>query len=133
MSTKDPMRPWLPRRLPWASPWYDDDIVLAVRAVADGVANQGQQKLFWRYLMYVTGASDEFADLSFRPDDLGGDRGTVFAEGKRFVGNEIRKMLRPELTPKTEEEKAELAENKSVQGRMKNRRRSRNGNEPRSN
>jgi hypothetical protein len=92
--------PWLPKPLPWASPDYTDDVIAAIRQVEQGKANEAQQKLFWRYLMYVTSATEEFQDLSFRPDDRGGQRATDFAEGKRFVGLMIRKLLRPEYTSK---------------------------------
>ena len=91
---------WLPTAQPWLPPTHDEQVVHAIRAFAEGVASAGQQQMVWRYLMYVTGASEEFADLSFRPDEKGGERSTVFAEGKRFVGLMIRKLLRPEFTPK---------------------------------
>lgn len=86
--------------LPWAPPAYTDDIVYSIRALAEGKANQGQQIAAWEYLMFITGASDAYADISFRPDEYGGDRATVFAEGKRFIGLMLRKMFRPELTPR---------------------------------
>lgn len=91
---------WADHKLPWHPPEYDDDVVYAVRAVAEGIASPEQQKLFWRYLMYATKASEEFQSLSFRSDDAGGERGTTFAEGKRFVGMMFRKLFRPELTPR---------------------------------
>lgn len=90
----------LPAPLPWAPPGYTDDIVYSIRALADGKANQGQQVAAWEYLMFITGASDAYADLSFRPEEQGGERATAFAEGKRFVGLMLRKLFRPELTPK---------------------------------
>jgi len=108
---------WLPAKNPWHPPEYDEETVYAIRAVAEGIANDGQQKLFWRYLMYVTKASEEFADLSYRPDSEGGRRDTDFAEGKRFVGLMLRKLLRAEVNPKTEE-----APTKSVQERLRQRR-----------
>lgn len=97
------MTPWLPKPLPWIPPDYSDDVVMAVRAFESGTANAGQQKTVWRYIMYITKATDEFQDLSFRPS--GGAAGasgeaTNFAEGSRFVGMMLRKMLRAELTPK---------------------------------
>lgn len=91
---------WLPKAQPWLPPDHDEEVVAAVRAIHHGNANAAQQQTFWNYLMYVTAASEEFADLSFRPDASGGERNTVFAEGKRFVGLMIRKLLRPEFTPK---------------------------------
>lgn len=73
---------------------------MAIRAIQSGTANAAQQMLFWKYLAYVTGTSDEFADLSYRPAAKGGPEATGFAEGKRFVGLMMRKLLRPEFTPK---------------------------------
>jgi hypothetical protein len=95
-----PITPWLPKSLPWLPSDYTDEVVMAVRAVFEGKANAAQQQTFFRWLMYATTASEEFADLSFRPADKGGTDAMIFAEGKRFVGIQIRKMLRPELTPK---------------------------------
>ncbi len=90
---------WLPKPDPHFPPDHTDEVVLAIRALESGTANSAQQQLAWRYLMYVTGASEEFADMSYRPDSLGGRRASDFAEGKRFVGLMIRKLLRPEFTP----------------------------------
>jgi hypothetical protein len=90
---------WSPKKDPWMPPDYDDVVVYAIRALALGKANAHQQGVAWKWLQYVTGASDEFADLSFRPG-AEGQIATTFAEGKRFVGLQIRKMLHPALTPK---------------------------------
>jgi hypothetical protein len=89
---------WLPKKDPWLPPDHDEAAIYAIRALASGTANDGQQKTAWAYLMYVTGASEEFADLSYRTGPQG-DRDTAFAEGKRFVGLQLRKLFRPELTP----------------------------------
>jgi len=109
---------WLPKKHPWLPPDHDDATVYAVRALAEGIANDSQQKLAWRYLMYVTGASEEFADLSYRPDSEGGSRDTAFAEGKRFVGLMIRKLLRGEFTPKPQSTETPV----TVQQRLRQRR-----------
>jgi hypothetical protein len=90
---------WLPKKDPWLPPDYDDVVVLSVRALANGTANEHQQKVAWRWMQYVTAASEEFADLSFRPG-AEGERATTFAEGKRFVGLQLKKMLHPALNPK---------------------------------
>ena len=95
---------WAPKKSPWLPPDLDESVVYAVRAVATGTANDGQQLLIWRYLMYVTAASEEFQDISFRPDGMGGDRDTAFAEGKRFAGAMIRKLLRPEYTARPQDD-----------------------------
>lgn len=77
-------------------PLYGDDVIYAVRNLCAGNATPGQQKLVWDWLAYATGADD----ISFRPGP-DGERATAFAEGKRFVGQQFRKMLSPELTPDT--------------------------------
>jgi len=90
---------WLPKQKPWQASDYDDYVVYAVRALSEGKANEGQQKLAWEWIMYLTGAGERWQDMSYRvgPD---GARETDFAEGKRFVGLQIRKMLTPSVTPK---------------------------------
>lgn len=98
---------WLPKRDPWMPHDYDEDVVMSVRAFVAGVANEYQQKIVWNYMMYLSGAAEEFADLSFRPG-LDGERATSFAEGKRFVGMQLRKLLRPELIPDSEQPKEVL-------------------------
>lgn len=90
---------WMPKKDPWAPPDLTDDVIWAIRAFSKGSAGEGQQRIVWNYLMYITGASDQFADLSFRPG-AEGMRATDFAEGKRFVGLQLRKPLHPLLTPK---------------------------------
>jgi hypothetical protein len=97
-------RVWRPKKDPWLPPDYDEQTVYAVRALVNGQANEGQQKLVWSWLMYVTGAGDEFADLSFRPG-ADGQRSTDMAEGKRFVGLAFRKMLHAAVTPQAETKK----------------------------
>lgn len=92
------MHKWLPKKDPWHPHDYDEDAIFAVRALAAGNANEGQQKTAWQYLMYLTASSDEYQDLSFRPGP-DGERATAFAEGKRFIGQQLRKLMRPELTP----------------------------------
>lgn len=106
---------WLPDPSPWKPPAYDEQVIMAIRAIERGVANAAQQQLFWRYMMFTTGASDEFADLSYRPNS---ERDTVFAEGKRFVGLMFRKLLRAEFTPKPKTPEAP----KAIQRRMRERR-----------
>lgn len=89
------MTEWKAKANPWEPPDYDELVIYAIRAVHTGTANEGQQKLFWHWLQYASGADD----ISFRPGE-GGERATSFAEGKRFLGQQLRKMLHPALTPK---------------------------------
>lgn len=97
------IRSWTPKRDPWHPPDHDEQVIWAVRAFFKGEATQSQQFAVRDYLMYITGASDEWADLSYRPGE-DGRRATDFAEGKRFPGLMLRKLLRPELTPRGENE-----------------------------
>lgn len=70
-------------------------VVYAARALFKGTANEVQQKLIWDWLMYVT--AQDGSSFVRGPD---GDRVTAFAEGKRFVGLQLRALLNPSLTPK---------------------------------
>src|SRR5262245_53355171 len=90
---------WRNKAEPHLPPDYDDYVVMAVRQLAAGKANEAQQRLAWDYLMYLTKASPEFQDLSYRPGDTG-QRATDFAEGQRSVGINLRKLFHPALDPK---------------------------------
>lgn len=90
---------WKHKALPWEAADYDEKVVYAVRALSLGEALPHQQQLVWEWLGYITGAGDGHQDLSFRPGP-DGQRATDFAEGKRWVGLHIRKMLHPSVTPK---------------------------------
>lgn len=71
---------------PWAStPWAKGD-AYALKAVAEGIASEHQQKRAMGWIMHACG----IRDLSFRPDNA---RATDFAEGKRFVGLQIAKLV----------------------------------------
>lgn len=73
---------------------YDESVVYAFRALAAGEANDGQQKLVWQYMQFVCGVG-AFEDMTYRPGGLEGDRATAFAEGKRFAGLQLLKMVHP--------------------------------------
>ena len=70
-------------------PTYTKSDVYAFQALAQGNASEGQQK---RALMWIFDQATKVDDLSFRPGP-GGDRATVFAEGRRFVGLQIAKLM----------------------------------------
>lgn len=74
---------------PWHPAPYDDVDTYAIKALAAGVANEGQQK---RALAWIINTLCGTYDLSFREGE-NGDRGTVFAEGKRYVGLQIVKHI----------------------------------------
>ncbi|MBO9380032.1 hypothetical protein GG804_25010 [Sphingomonas histidinilytica] len=58
----------------------------AFQALARGEAEPHQQQMALDWLLEVTG----LRDLSYRPGDA---TATAFAEGKRFVGLQVGKML----------------------------------------
>lgn len=91
---------WKPKERPWEAPDYNPEVIYAIRALFNGEALPHQQKMAWEWIMYVTAAGDGYQDLSFRPGS-DGVRATDFAEGKRWVGLQLRKMLHPAVTPKT--------------------------------
>ncbi|RUU80009.1 hypothetical protein [Mesorhizobium sp. M7A.F.Ca.MR.362.00.0.0] len=69
---------------------YDKDILMAIRALIAGKANEGQQQTAMDWI--IQQASNLY-DVSYRKQD---SHATAFAEGRRFVGNQIVKMTRPE-------------------------------------
>lgn len=70
---------------------YDRDTVYAIRALYEGKASDGQQRLAFRWIVEEAA---RVRDLSYRPGP-DGERATAFAEGRRFVGLQVLKMLDP--------------------------------------
>ncbi len=103
--------------LPHEPPLYTPRIVYAVRAFAEGRADEAQQKLLWEWItMKVCG----YPDLSYQPSDRGGALATAFAEGKRFVGSMILRLREPEFTPSPEDNQPDPKRvNKTVNIRRK--------------
>lgn len=89
------MKEWKSKANPWEPADYDENVTYAIRALHTGTANAAQQKTFWQWFQYACGSDD----ISFRDDAHGGQRATDFAEGKRFMGQQIRKHLHPAMTP----------------------------------
>jgi hypothetical protein len=89
------MTVWRAKQNPWDVIDYNEDVTYAVRAIAAGVANAAQQRLFWEWFQFATGKDD----ISFRPGPDGAIA-TAFAEGKRFLGQQVAKHLSPLMTPK---------------------------------
>jgi hypothetical protein len=88
---------------PWAATQWTKADAYALKALANGTANEAQQKRALDWILRTCG----LRDLSFRPES---DRATAFAEGKRFVGLQIAKMMQ---LPAGVIEAAENAANKS--------------------
>lgn len=80
---KKPPEPWMPAA-------YEEPETNAIKALAAGNANEDQQR---RALNWIINTLCGTYDLSFRPGGEG-DRDTVFAEGKRFVGMQLVKQLK---------------------------------------
>lgn len=68
--------------------WANDlNGVRAIQALALGVANEGQQKQAIETIFQICGLDD----LSYSPDST---HDTAFAEGKRYVGNQVLKLAK---------------------------------------
>lgn len=111
-------RAWLPKKDPWMPGDYDEPVIWAVRAFSKGAATESQQRLLWDWMHYLAGLGDEFADLVYRPGDSG-DRDTVFASAKQWPLLQMRKLLRPELTPRGPVEQARPTDNPAKPARKK--------------
>jgi hypothetical protein len=66
------------------------DAVFALHAMAKGQANEGQQKSLLEWMVKYLCRTYE---LSYRPDEIGGDRETAFAEGRRYVGTQLVRIV----------------------------------------
>ena len=73
----------------WLPPAADKVVVLALKALHSGTAADWEQKLALAWI--VTRAADADGQ-SYRPG-ADGDRETAFAEGRRFVGTHIRRLV----------------------------------------
>lgn len=86
-----------PRRAPGIPAEFDDSILMAVKAMHAGNANDGQQK---RLMQWIVRDLCETYALSYRPDQ----RATDFAEGRRSVGLQLEMMMN--TTPEREKKSA---------------------------
>lgn len=75
---------------PYTVPEYTKADVTALIALKQGAATDFQQK---RIVDLIINRICETYGLSFRPGGTEGDRDTSFAEGKRFVGLQLVKLL----------------------------------------
>ena len=67
----------------------------ALQAMKRGEATPDQQV---RAMEFILGNICERNGMSWRPGGLEGDRETSFAEGKRFVGNQIVRIVNTPLS-----------------------------------
>jgi hypothetical protein len=76
------------KQLPWHPAPYDESVTGAIKALHAGTANAGQQQRALKWIVEVLCGT---YDLSYRPES---ERDTSFAEGKRFVGQQVVKQLK---------------------------------------
>lgn len=74
----------------WKPPRWEKADAAALQALQFGRATEDQQK---RALRWVVELASGTYDVSFRPGGEDGRRETDFAEGRRFVGLQIVKLL----------------------------------------
>ena len=77
---------------PWFPTAYEKADAKAIQQLADGTASPEQQQ---RALKWIINNACGTYDLTYHPT---GDRDTCFAEGRRFVGLQIVKMLKISLS-----------------------------------
>jgi hypothetical protein len=75
-----------------APPEYENADVAAIQALARGDASPEAQR---RALDWIINAASATYDQSFHPDSA---RLTDFAEGRRFVGNQVVKLTKLNLS-----------------------------------
>lgn len=73
---------------------YEPADVYAIRALYEGKASEEQQR---RAFEWIVRHACQIYELSYRPGADEGDRATAFAEGRRFAGLQISKLLSPEV------------------------------------
>jgi phage tail sheath protein FI len=80
---------------PWQMPRIEDADIFALQAVANGIANAAQQQRAYAYIVCTLCETDR---MTFWPGGEDGKRATDFAEGKRWVGLQLRRIekMRPD-------------------------------------
>lgn len=70
---------------PWPQSFPPEAVTRAIKAIAKGVANEGQQKTALRWIVEDAAAT---YGLSYQSGERG-ERDTCFMEGRRYVGLQI--------------------------------------------
>jgi hypothetical protein len=80
---------------PWQTPHIEDADIFALQAFAKGIANNAQQQRAYDYVVRVLCETDR---MTFWPGGEDGKRATDFAEGKRWIGLQLRRIekMRPD-------------------------------------
>ena len=115
MTTKERVyRPWHPVtvRSDNEQPRTDLEVrkadCVAIQAVANGVANEDQQKRALAAIMHICGVNQ----MAWMPQEHGGERDTSFAAGKQHVGFQLRKLISHSLSILTGEEDGRVRHDK---------------------
>jgi hypothetical protein len=89
---------------PWQIPRIDDADIFALQAVANGTASNPQQRRAYEYVVRTLCETDR---MTFWPGGEDGKRATDFAEGKRWVGLQLRRIEK--MRPDHRNESTEIA------------------------
>lgn len=100
---KRPQRQRSQPSFPWLLPPIENAEIFAIQAVAKGIANDGQQRRAWDYIVNALCQTDRMTfwlDPLRNVSGVDGQRATDFAEGKRWVGVQLRRIerLRPDMS-----------------------------------
>jgi hypothetical protein len=89
---------------PWQIPRIDDADIFALQAIANGTASNAQQRRAYEYVIRALCETDR---MTFWPGGEDGKRATDFAEGKRWVGLQLRRFEK--MRPDHRNESTEIA------------------------
>lgn len=80
---------------PWQMPRIEDADIFALQAIANGTAGNAQQQRAYECIVRILCETDR---MTFWPGGEDGKRATDFAEGKRWVGLQLRRIekMRPD-------------------------------------
>jgi hypothetical protein len=100
----DEPKPEGSRSEPWKPVKYNARDVAAIQALTTGTADADQQRHAIEWIVTVISGVYQ---PSFYPGGEDGRRKSDFAEGKRFIGNTILKMVNRNLSTVQEQDNAE--------------------------
>src|SRR5258707_10189522 len=89
---------------PWKIRGSEDAAIFAIQAVANGTASDAQQRRVYEYVVRILCETDR---MTFWPGGEDGKRATDFAEGKRWVGVQLRRIEK--MRPDHREQSTEMA------------------------
>jgi hypothetical protein len=81
--------PVVPANAPYLPPPLTQEIAWAIRAIAAGEADPGQQAMAIKWIVFNLCKTE---DMSFRSDGPHPQKDQDFAEGKKYCGQQIRRI-----------------------------------------